>query len=280
MSDPTTTMPPDAAHALALITQGLDLLAATDLTRCPDTDLITVAKTTEQTLSRLTYHGDRQWMELSVRGIPRKHGHTSMHAFAGNELHASDITRRMRQVRNTQTPPTITGEPVTPECPTLAAAFAAGHVGPSHITVVLDFVKALPVALPHDVKVAAEQTITELATQYPVDQVKDLAAELMARLDPDGSLIDKPDRHRRRGLWLGKQGIDGMSKLTGTIDPVLRAHLETLFAAWGQPGVNNPDDESSPAGDARATEVIAPALKHPRFRATSLVGYLLVVTPA
>ncbi|NDK92698.1 DUF222 domain-containing protein, partial [Gordonia desulfuricans] len=37
------------------------------------------------------------------------------------------------------------------------------------------------------------------------------------------------------------------------------AHLETLFAAWGQPGVNNPDDESSPAGDARATEVIAPA---------------------
>ncbi|WP_414538676.1 DUF222 domain-containing protein [Gordonia alkanivorans] len=52
-----------------------------------------------------------------------------------------------------------------------------------------------------------------------------------------------------RGMRLGPQDAQLMSKLTATLDPKTRAMLDVVLAVWAAPGMNNPDDPESPAGD-------------------------------
>ncbi|NED66460.1 DUF222 domain-containing protein, partial [Streptomyces sp. SID10244] len=76
----------------------------------------------------------------------------------------------------------------------------------------------------------------------------DLGARLLAHLDPNGTLTDDRDRKRQRGLSLGKQDAQSMSRLRGSLDPTTRAMFDVVLAAWAEPGMNNPDDDQSPAG--------------------------------
>ena len=59
-------------------------------------------------------------------------------------------------------------------------------------------------------------------------------------LNPDGLFSDE-DRARRRGLHLGPQGPDGMSRLSGLLDPQARAYFEAIEAAV-RPGRHQPDE--------------------------------------
>ncbi len=71
--------------------------------------------------------------------------------------------------------------------------------------------------------------------------------------NPDGH-YDEADRARRRGVRLGAQGPDGMSKLTGWIDPETRCYLEACAAAV-RPGRHLPDGTTEPdARDDRTPE--------------------------
>ncbi len=57
--------------------------------------------------------------------------------------------------------------------------------------------------------------------------------------NPDGD-FDEADRARRRGMVLGPQGPDGMSRLYGWIDPETRSYVEASTAAV-RPGRHLPD---------------------------------------
>ncbi|ORA17624.1 hypothetical protein BST12_19350, partial [Mycobacterium angelicum] len=59
------------------------------------------------------------------------------------------------------------------------------------------------------------------------------------------------DRARKRGLSLGKQDHDGMSRLSGYVDPELRATLQAVAAKLAAPGMCNRDDET-PVVDGQA----------------------------
>ncbi|WP_156045451.1 DUF222 domain-containing protein, partial [Microbispora sp. NRRL B-24597] len=72
--------------------------------------------------------------------------------------------------------------------------------------------------------------------------------EVLARVDPDGSLTDDTDRKRNRGLSDGPQGLDMMAKITGNLDPQTLALFRTVMDVWAAPGMNNPDDPNSPVG--------------------------------
>ena len=61
-------------------------------------------------------------------------------------------------------------------------------------------------------------------------------------LNPDGNFTDV-DRARRRGITVGPQGADGMSRISGYLDPELRAGLDAVLSKWAAPGVCNPADE-------------------------------------
>jgi hypothetical protein len=71
-----------------------------------------------------------------------------------------------------------------------------------------------------------------------------LLAERMALcLNPDGNYSDG-DRARLRGIVIGPQGFDGMSKISGYLTPEARAGLDAVFAKWAAQGMCNPADET------------------------------------
>ena len=87
---------------------------------------------------------------------------------------------------------------------------------------------------------AAERTLVEHATKVDAGIVAKLGQRIADYLNPDGLFSDE-DRARRRGLHLGQQGPDGMSRLSGLLDPQARAYFEAIEAAV-RPGRHQPDE--------------------------------------
>ena len=165
-----------------------------------------------------------------------------------------EITRRFKLAARIRPRRSLTGQPIAPELPELAAAVQAGAVGEDHIRAVCRAVDVLPSCVsPTDVA-RAERTLVRHATKLDAGVVTKLGQQIADYLNPDGTFTDE-DRARRRGLHLGPQGPDGMSRLEGLLDPEARAYFEAVQAAV-RPGRHEPDsaqedpevrDERTPA---------------------------------
>jgi len=87
----------------------------------------------------------------------------------------------------------------------------------------------------------AERTLVHHAGAVDAGIVVKLGQRIADYLNPDGLFSDE-DRARRRGLHLGRQGADGMSRLSGLLDPEARAYfgldqrLPTLLVSGGSQG--------------------------------------------
>ncbi len=155
----------------------------------------------------------------------------------------AEASRRVGEAAELGERRAMTGEPVAPQLSATAAAQRAGHLGEAHVRVIRDFVRHLPVEVDIETLEKAEAHLARLATRFRPDQLAKLAQRLMDCLNPDGTFTDE-DRARRRGLTLGKQGLDGMSRLTGWLTPEARAGLDAVLAKLAAPGMCNPQDES------------------------------------
>ncbi|KAF0971199.1 hypothetical protein BPODLACK_00382 [Gordonia sp. YY1] len=223
-------------------------LQTVDLTQCSDAELVDVAADTERAIARLTFAGDRQIVEIADRDLPHKTGHRSITQFMTHRLRVADPMRRTKQRHATATHLSPTGEPLEPEHPALAEALADGKINTSHIRAVLDVLDQIPHAVDHDVKIAAERQMAEIAVDHTPADITALGARLLAHLDPDGTLADDTDRKRRRKLSVNRQRADGTAKMSADLTPELLARITMLLAVWAKPGMNNPDDPESPHG--------------------------------
>ncbi len=239
-----------AAKLVAELHANLDELQTVDLSSCTDEELIDVAAETERAIARLTVAGDRQIDQVEARDLPRKAGCRTLMQFMTHRLRVSNPMRRRKQMDATAHRTSLGGEVLPPEYPCLAEAFAQGAVGTAHVQATLDVLDRIPGTIDHDIKVAAERQMAEIAEAHTPAEITQLGARLLAHLDPDGTLTDDTDQKRRRGLWIGRQRADGTAKISGTLTPALAARLTMMFAVWGKPGLNNPDDPHSPQGPA------------------------------
>ncbi len=101
----------------------------------------------------------------------------------------------------------------------------------------------LPAAVDPGTREAAEADLAGKARDFRPDQVATYAREVMALLHPDGDYSDE-ERARKRGIILGKQEYDGMSRISGMITPELRALIEAAWAKLAAPGACNPEDQT------------------------------------
>lgn len=173
-----------------------------------------------------------------------------------------EITRRFKLAARIRPRRTLTGPPVQPELPELAAAVAAGSVGDDHIRAVCAAVDVLPSRVsPTDVA-EAERALVAHAAKLDAGVVTKLGQRIADHLNPDGLFTDD-DRARRRGLYLGAQGPDGMSRLSGLLDPEARAYFEAIEAAV-RPGRHQPDGAPN---DPEARDTRSPAQRcHDAFK--------------
>ena len=161
-----------------------------------------------------------------------------------------EIVRRFKLAARIRPRRSLTGPPLQPELPELAAAVAAGAVGEDHIRAVCRAVDVLPACVaPADVA-EAERTLVHHATKLDAGVVIKLGQRIADYLNPDG-LFSDDNRARRRGLSLGPQGADGMSRLSGLLDPEARAYFEAIEAAV-RPGRHQPDSAEPQERDQRS----------------------------
>lgn len=165
-------------------------------------------------------------------------------------LTAADVKRRFRVAARIRPRRALTGPDLDPELPELAAAVEAGQVGEDHIAAVCRALDRLPASVSPDDKEKAERTLVRHAREQDAQFVTVIGTVIADCLNPDGTFTDE-DRARRRGLVLGRQGPDGMSRLAGWLDPETRAYLEAV-AAVVRPGRHQPEGDPEP--DRRSPE--------------------------
>ena len=126
------------------------------------------------------------------------------------------------------------------------------------------FLRDLPSGVDAETRELAEAQLAQAATTLGPDALRKVAERLAAYINPDGEFEER-DRARRRGITLGDQGPDKMSKLTGWVDPELRGYLEAIEAKLARPGMCNPDDDT-PTVDGDPDQTAADATPAARQR--------------
>jgi hypothetical protein len=161
-----------------------------------------------------------------------------------------EVKRRMKVAARLGPRRQLTGPPLPPELPHVAAAVAAGDLGEDHLRVIGHAIDVLPSCVSTTDRDDVERSLVREAVKNDADIVKALARRIDEIFNPDGD-YDEADRARRRGLLLGQQGSDGMSRLAGYIDPETRAYLEAVTAAV-RPGRHLPDGTMAELPDDRS----------------------------
>jgi hypothetical protein len=164
----------------------------------------------------------------------------------------TEIKRRMKMAARISPRRSLCGPPLQPELPLVADAVAAGAIGQDHLRVIGTAMDKLPSCVSVDDRVQVEASLVRAALTSDAEIVKAAATRIDELFNPDGD-YDEADRARRRGVVLGAQGRDGMSRLSGFIDPETRSYVEAATAAV-RPGRHLPDgtieeqrDDRSPA---------------------------------
>jgi hypothetical protein len=160
-----------------------------------------------------------------------------------------EIVRRVKLAARIRPRRSLTGPPVSPELAELAAAVEAGALGEDHIRAVCHALDVLPACVSPTHVAEAERTLVRHARKLDAGIVVKLGQRIADYLNPDG-LFNNDDRARRRGLHLGPQGPDGMSRLSGVLDPETRAYFEAIEAAV-RPGRHRPDGAAPDERDQR-----------------------------
>jgi hypothetical protein len=150
-----------------------------------------------------------------------------------------EIKRRMKMAGRIRPRRQLSGPPLAPELPEAAQAVEAGTIGEDHLKVICRAIDVLPSCVSEVDRHDVERSLVREASKNDVEIVKAAARHIDEIFNPDGD-YDEADRARRRGLALGAQGPDGMSRLSGFIDPETRSYVEAVTAAV-RPGRHLPD---------------------------------------
>ncbi|QZA09342.1 HNH endonuclease [Mycolicibacter heraklionensis] len=267
---------PPAAAARAAIRADLTLIDdAQARLRAADTDLVGNAFRVEMAEHLETQHRVNRGLSYRIFGEiadpadgpddPRLPADTKIADLLWSRLRITraEVRRRFRIAARIRPRRKLTGPPTPPELPDVAAAVEDGRIGDDHIKSVTAALDQLPAHVAPADREAAERTLVRHATEQDAAFVTIMGHAIADVLNPDGNFTDE-DRARRRNLVLGRQGPDGMSRLSGCIDPETRAYLEAVMAAV-RPGHRRPgnsEERDTRSSGQRDHDALKLALRH------------------
>jgi hypothetical protein len=161
-----------------------------------------------------------------------------------------EIKRRMKLAGRIRPRRQLTGPPLPPELPLVAEAVESGVLGEDHLRAICRAIDVLPSCVSSTDRDDVEASLVREAAKHDAEFVKVVGRRIDEIFNPDGH-FDETDRARRRGLHLGPQGPDGMSKPSGFIDPETRCYVEAVTAAV-RPGRHLPDGTLAEVPDERS----------------------------
>ncbi len=160
----------------------------------------------------------------------------------GLRITRAEASRRIHEAADLGERRALNGEPLPPLLSATAEAQRNGDLGAGHVAVIRGFFHRLPDFVDIETRGVAEAQLARLSLEHRPDELAKLADKLIDCLHPDGDFSDI-DRARRRGITIGKQGVDGMSPISGWLTPEARATWDAVFAKLAAPGMCNADDD-------------------------------------
>jgi hypothetical protein len=240
--------------AVAGVEAAVDALTGVSFDGLTAPDVVAVLARLETVTRRQPVAAHRLIGKLVRDGSARDLGAKSVTEVLTTALRISptDANRRIKDAAELGERTALTGEALPPLLPHVAAGQAAGRISGEHIAIIRSFFKHLPVWVDQPTRDLAESQLADVASKLGPEDLRKAADLIAALVNPDGEFSDA-ERARKRDFTIGRQGPDGMSKISGQITPELRATLEAVFSKWAAPGMCNPDDET-PCVKGRPTE--------------------------
>jgi hypothetical protein len=180
--------------------------------------------------------------QLSEQADPTELGGKLPSALANRlRISRAEASRRIHEAADLGERHALNGEPLEPVLEATAHAQRNGDIGAAHVAVIRGFWHRLPDFVDIETRAKAEAQLARLAGEHRPDELAKLADKLTGCLNPDGDFTDV-DRARRRGITIGRQDIDGMSPISGYLNPEARATIDAVFAKLAAPGMCNSAD--------------------------------------
>ncbi|OHU06794.1 HNH endonuclease signature motif containing protein [Mycobacterium syngnathidarum] len=155
-----------------------------------------------------------------------------------------EARRRYRDALHFAPRTSISGESLPPLRSATAAAQAGGWVNSEHIEILESFFRKCPQWVDATNRARFEEKLVAVAAQNAPETLQQSVNEALYLLNQDGPEPADEQCARRRGIVIGHQQPDGSSRISGWINPELRAGLEAVNAKTAAPGMCNPDDEN------------------------------------
>ncbi|GAA2501272.1 HNH endonuclease signature motif containing protein [Nocardia seriolae] len=226
-----------------------DAILHGDLNAFADGDVVELMKTLETCKRRLSALDSRLIVEARDRSLPENSGAGKLVPFLRHTLNLSahDAAVRVKIAAECGELFELTGHLRPAALALTAEAFEAGAISRDHVRNIVTVMTHLPAGLPVEARVETEAILVDYCREglWP-DDLPRIGREIFARIDPEGTVFNDADRQRKRGLILGRPGVDGMSWIEGWLTPELRASLDAVLAKFARPGMCMPEDTDSP----------------------------------
>ena len=199
-------------------------------------DAVIDARIQAAIMQRSTAHeiGAKSWVDVLITRM---------------RLSAREAATRVRRAEQLAPRRCVTGMPLDPALPLCAQALADGDIGEGHVAVIADAVRMAAKLVDAARCAKLEEILVPVARVSAPETVHEAAIRALYVMNQDGLGPDIA-RHKR-GITVGKQDADGLTHISGWVDPELAAYLGTAFDAWARPGMNNPEDPESPTNPDR-----------------------------
>ena len=158
----------------------------------------------------------------------------------GLRISRGEAARRVRAAAGVGERVSMTGEPLGPVRPALAAVQREGLASPEQVDLCLRALSTVDHRGfdPADLD-AAEKLLAQFATTFPPAELRTLAAQVVDRIDPDGTRpqeeLNTDRRHlafrqTRDGMWTVEGRLTGQvgAKLRAVLGPLAKPRLETI----------------------------------------------------
>ena len=172
-------------------------------------------------------------------------------------LSPAEAARRIRAAEQVGEGMAMTGEPLEPRRPALAQAQRTGHASPEQLDLCLRALEKVDHRGfdPADLD-GADRLLAQFASTFAPKELRQLAAQVVDRIDPDGTRPrDDLNRDRRhvalRPLRDGSYSLEGRltgavgAKLHAVLGPLAKPRLQTLVLDDGRT-VDEPDPRHHP----------------------------------
>ena len=234
----------EVRDGLAMMRAGYAMLAASSMDLLTKTELMDVGDELEYLTRQLPTQRHRMLTRLQVETTPRELGAKSWREVLATRwrISTSEAGRRLAEAAELGPRQGLSGHPLEPVLPAVAAAQDAGLINAEHVTVLRETMNKMPGWVDTLTRSHIEVDLVGKAARVGPKELKTVADRALFLLDQDGPEPDDAERTRKRAVSIGKQCRDGTSQLNGHLTPEARATWEPIFAKFAAPGMCNPDD--------------------------------------